>query len=322
VARLAYLTRAANLEREAMTSQVGAAILVTGAGGFIGRRVCASLARRGQRVLAVDVHFREAPIGEGLVGDLTDGEFVARLFERYSPCAVVHLASLLNRASRADPARALQVNMAASLALLAGAARLPRCRFVYASSISAYGSKPVLEHGCVDEAEPAAPGDIYGVAKRFVELAGEALAASGGLEFVALRVPIVVGPGAASGTSRWRSQIFEALRASDDVEVVLPHPPTELLPVAHVEDTAEALVALTSSPPPAHSIYNAPTENLSCGALADSVRVRNGRVSIRFGGSGVDGIPQAVNGARFAREFGFESTPLAEHLTRAAARLE
>ena len=62
------------------------------------------------------------------------------------------------------------------------------------------------------KADRAAPEDLYGAAKLYVEQLGKALADSGVLQFVSLRIGRIVGPGARSATSAWRSAIFELLQ--------------------------------------------------------------------------------------------------------------
>src|SRR5688572_17015746 len=94
-------------------------ILVTGAGGFIGSRVCRLLSAHGRDILALDRNFMRAQLPARLVeGDLTDADLLARLFNEYSFDTVIHLAALLTSASQRDPAQAMRVNIGASLNLL------------------------------------------------------------------------------------------------------------------------------------------------------------------------------------------------------------
>jgi UDP-glucose 4-epimerase len=290
--------------------------LVTGAAGFIGRHVCAALARSGQNVLATDASFPTRATAEPLTGDLTDASFVARIFERHAITAVVHLASMLNTVSRARPGDALRVNAGASLSLIEHAARLDACRFIYGSSISAYGTRRE-ELGWADEASPAAPTDAYGVLKRFVEIAGETIALQTGLEFVALRMPIVVGAGVQGSSSRWRSDIFEMLQSCENARIDVPFGSSERIPLAHVESIAEAIAVLVSSPHLQHTVYNAPSENLTCGELAQHVLRLDERVSFGFGDARVDGIPQLIDSTRFSSAFAFTATSIAEYLRSA-----
>jgi nucleoside-diphosphate-sugar epimerase len=294
-------------------------ILVTGAGGFIGGRLCPCLVQAGARVIAADLHFAVPVQGEAWSGDLADPAFVEELFRHRSISAVVHLASVLNTASRLDPALAARINVAASARLIERAARAGVQRFVYASSISAYGTQRAEESAPVAEDSPACPSDVYGASKRFVELAGEAVAARSGLSFVALRIPIVVGPGAASPSSRWRSEIFEALVAVAPREISLPFRSTECIPLCHVDDAAQALRILLEHPRPPHLLYNAPAENVRCVDLAGSVRRQNSHLSCRFGDRSVDGIPAAIDCRRFSDSFGFSVAPIACHLQRSRA---
>ena len=104
---------------------------------------------------------------------------------------------------------ATQVNVEGSLNLLEMARQFEVRRFLFGSSLSVYGTCPA--HQVVTEMDRAAPEDLYGAAKLYVEQLGEAYRQAHGLEFVSLRIGRVVGPGARSATSVWRSEIFECL---------------------------------------------------------------------------------------------------------------
>ena len=146
------------------------AVLVTGANGFIGRALCARLDAGGIPVRRA-TRFPDAARGDARVADIgPDTDWSAAL---EGCAAVVHLANIAHAA--VDPVRLERVNVQGSAALARQAAAAGARRFIYMSSIKAQ-----------------APDDAYGEAKRAAE---HALAAIGGLEFVALRPPLVYGPG-------------------------------------------------------------------------------------------------------------------------------
>lgn len=294
-------------------------ILVTGAGGFVGRAVCSSLVARGEAVLATDRAFGATPPCAAATGDLMDTAFVATLFEGPPFDAVVHLGGLLGSASRQRPREAVRVNVEASLALLDLARRAGVGKFVYGSSVSAYGSKPAAIHGEVDETEPASPDDVYGLGKRCVEVVGETLRGQARLEFIALRLSIVVGAGATATASPWRSAIFEALRSSAPATIELPYDPEERFPLVHVEDVAAMIDRVVAAAPATHAIYNLPAESWRGSELRDLVRGLNERIELVCGRTAVAGFPQAVSGKRFAGEFAFTAVPLRQRLAEAAA---
>ena len=175
-------------------------ILVTGARGFIGRHVCSALSTRGKDVIALDRRAPDALAGASpypvLEYDIRDRDQIEHTFERLSFTAVVHLASLLNTASRENPLDATQVNVVGSLNLLEAARRFHVPRLIYGSSISVYGSRRARNQAGVSETEPATPEDVYGAAKRYVEIVGETYRQRFGIQFVALRIASVLGPGA------------------------------------------------------------------------------------------------------------------------------
>ena len=119
-------------------------ILVTGGDGFIGRHVCSVFSKYRHDVVAIDRRFASPVACQTMTGDLTDRAFLAALFATHSFDSIVHLASLLNTASRQQPQEAMQVNIGVSLSLLELAAQAGLPRFVYGSSISAAPKIPGL----------------------------------------------------------------------------------------------------------------------------------------------------------------------------------
>ena len=196
-------------------------VLVTGGGGFIGKHLRPLLERQGLNVVSLD--YRPAQPGSDPTCyqcDITDSQEVEAIFRTHRFEAVIHLASILPTASRQDPHKATKVNIAGSLNLLEAARRFQVNRMIYASSVSVYGTQPASS--CVSEDQPSAPEDVYGAAKRYVEVLGEAYQLNFGVEFLALRIAMVVGPGTISATSPWRNQIFEYLGRAPQKEVLIP----------------------------------------------------------------------------------------------------
>jgi nucleoside-diphosphate-sugar epimerase len=77
-------------------------------------------------------------------------------------------------------------------------------RFVFASSLSSDGTHSPEE--CVSEEHRAYPEDLYGAATLYIERLGEAYRQQHALDLVSLRIGRVVGPGAPSKSSAWRSE--------------------------------------------------------------------------------------------------------------------
>ncbi len=296
-------------------------ILVTGGAGFVGQHVCSLLSRRGQDVMAVDRAFPAPAPCPTLTGDLRDDSFLSGLCQDRRVDAVIHLASLLNSASRQDPQEALRVNVGVSLKLIDLAVRAGVSRFVFGSSISAYRTRRFDDCGSVSEATPAAPTDVYGVTKRYVEVVGEARHRESGLGFVALRLPTVVGAGVRGTSSLWRGRLFERPAAGGGVlKVEIPFLPTERVPLAHVEDVAAALCHVAAAQSAADTLYNSPAETWTCGDLADYVASLGAEVEVVCGDSKVQGIPQAVDAGRFLQAFACPPRPMRERLRACLGR--
>lgn len=172
---------------------------VTGASGFIGRVLCERLIARGVPVRAL-TRDADAPLAAGcercVVGDIARP---ARPWAQSLRGAdtVFHLAAIAH-APNADPSRLRAVNVDATAAI-AKAAFAQGARFVFLGSIKAHCETSPTP---VDENSPLAPTEPYGVSKRDAERALAHAAAGGAGQWIALRPPLVHGPGGGANFDR------------------------------------------------------------------------------------------------------------------------
>jgi nucleoside-diphosphate-sugar epimerase len=294
-------------------------ILVTGGGGFIGSQVCQLLSSHDQSVIAMDRTFRDNLTCSSVKGDLDNPNFLNELFKTYSFTAIIHLAGVLNTASRQHPEDSMRVNIGGSLKLLRLAAQYKVPKFIFGSSITVYGPKPFSKYGEVTEIEPASPDNIYGVSKRFVEIFGEQYRQQGLLQFTAVRISMVVGPETMNTSSAWRSKIFSELQAKEPTQLQIPFAPHEILPLIHVTEVAEIMERILLANQVKQIFYNTPSENWNCNDLAEILQELNPNLDISFGPASPRGDPEAISGNRFQEEFNFNPVSLQERLRQAAA---
>lgn len=188
-------------------------IVVTGAGGFVGRELVARLLAAGHAVTGIDTQAGGIPAGaRAIAGDLGDAAVRAEALAQGCD-ALVHLATVPGGAAEADPAASRRINIDAMYDLLLEAsAASPGLRVVYASSIAVYGDPlPPL----VDDATPLSPKMIYGGHKAMMEHAVAMLSNRGAIDGVTVRLPgILARPKGPSGMkSAFMSDLFHALKA-------------------------------------------------------------------------------------------------------------
>jgi nucleoside-diphosphate-sugar epimerase len=167
-------------------------ILVTGAGGFVGRALCPALAARGHHVAAgLRRPAQTAIIGaeSRLLGDIAPGRDWGGALRDLD--IVIHLAQ---RAHAPPSERVLEAEPQAAAALARAAALSGVQRFLYVSSIKAMGETTAPGRPFRPEDVPR-PVDAYGRAKLATERALIAAADETGLELAILRPPLVYGPG-------------------------------------------------------------------------------------------------------------------------------
>ena len=190
------------------------AIIVTGAGGFVGRALVRRLLARGEDVVGVDLRPEGVPAGARVVaGDIASPGLRAEAF-RDGCTALVHLATVPGGAAETDPAASRRINIDAMydwLDAAKAAGTFPRV--VYASSIAVFGD-PLPPSG-VDDATPLAPKMVYGGHKAMMETAVAMMHHRREIDGVSVRLPgILARPKGPSGMkSAFMSDLFHALRA-------------------------------------------------------------------------------------------------------------
>lgn len=278
----------------------------------MGAEVSRQLIAAGKKL--VSVSHRTAPASDviSMQADIEDIASLEKIFKAYPVGTIVHMAATLTTNSNQNPDLAFRVNILGSYNLLELAQRYGVKRFVYSSSYSALGYRPLQE--CpVDETIKPTPDSFYGHTKAFVEALGVSYAQKFGLQFAAGRMGAVVGPGQALSTSAWRMDIFNLLKTGGKIE--LKFDPQVKLSISGVEDTARALVTLTLAENPRHSIYNLPVDLLSAQQIADMVQALQPKIEFTFGSSANPEMPEMINTERFTREFtSYRHMPLAEAL--------
>ena len=190
-------------------------VVVTGAGGFVGRELIARLLARGDTVIGLDSHGGGIPArARSVVGDLGDPMVRAEALAGGLD-ALIHLATVPGGAAEADPAASRRINIDAMYDLLLEAsAAQPGLRVVYASSIAVYGDPLPLQ---VDDATPLSPKMIYGGHKAMMEHAVAMMSNRTAIDGVSVRLPgILARPKGPSGMkSAFMSNLFHTLKAGE-----------------------------------------------------------------------------------------------------------
>jgi len=174
-------------------------VLVTGANGFIGQRLCQELSSRGYKVTgavrqAVESN-KSSSVSYLALGELSDSANWSNALSGVE--CVVHLAARVHvmRDESADPLEEFRrINTLGTERLARIASACGVTRLIYVSSIKVNGEETVGGH-IYSERDKPAPIDPYGISKWEAEQALSRVAKETGLEIVIVRPPLVYGPG-------------------------------------------------------------------------------------------------------------------------------
>ncbi|MBF0480126.1 MAG: NAD-dependent epimerase/dehydratase family protein [Desulfovibrionaceae bacterium] len=252
-------------------------LLLTGAGGFLGRRLQARLLSQGRRVLAVQraMPAKDRRSEHELLEILACGPIEA--ITDYSQMlsgvdAVVHLAGRAHvlRESAADPEKAfMEVNARATAKLARAAGDLGISRLVFISSIAVNGL-PVRDTP-LTELDPPKPRNSYGRSKLAAEEALFTEHTRSGLPVTVLRPPMVYGPSLKGNFPR-------LLRLA---ESGIPLPLANLRNLRsfiYVDNLVDLITACLDRPHPGYGVYLvSDNEDISTPGLIGALRDMMGK---------------------------------------------
>lgn len=226
-------------------------MLVTGASGFVGRVLCAVLAKRGYPVRAV----LRASANLGITGckavrisgidsgtDWTDA--------LHGITTVIHLAARVHvmKDVAIDPLEEFRrVNVAGTEHLARSAAASGVKRLVYVSSIGVNGLQTARDQSYSETDKPN-PHNAYAISKWEAEQNLSRVSEETGLEVVILRPPLVYGVGAPGNFA----QMLKVLAKGIPLPLASAH---NLRSLVYVGNLVDALIVCATHPAAAGQIY-------------------------------------------------------------------
>lgn len=254
-------------------------VLITGGGGFLGRRLAAALAASGKitgadgRLQPIDqlilfdkkFPFELAELGVPvcqITGDIADPGAVASLIDR-EVGAIFHFSGVVSAGAEADFDLGYRVNLGGMQNVLAACRAVGhRPCLVFASSIAVYGGEEN-----VNDSTPLTPQTSYGVQKAMCELLINDATRKGFVDGRALRLSAVV---ARSGAPNRAASGFASTIVREPLTgniAYCPVGPETVMPLISPTRVSQAFIATQALP----GDQLGPERTILLGALSPSV---------------------------------------------------
>ncbi len=280
-------------------------LLVTGAGGFVGRALIERLLSHdpATSLTLVDLQFDASgseaagPNVRRIEGDLSEPDVLMQATEQ--PTNIVfHLAGATSRLAETDFALGLRANLGASIALFERLREQAHCPvLLLASSIGVFGPPlPAL----IDDATVPQPALSYGAQKRMLEILLADYSRRGWIDGRAVRLPgIVVRPPEASGAlSAFASDLIREPAAGRHYTCpVGPDATMWLLSLPRCIDALLCAVQVAADQLPPARVWNLPALRVSAAEILQALGRHQGRDVTRL----VAYQPQPALQAQFAQ---------------------
>ncbi|MEW6377305.1 MAG: NAD-dependent epimerase/dehydratase family protein [Thermodesulfobacteriota bacterium] len=219
--------------------------LITGGLGFIGTYLAHTLLAKGEEVVLFDI-IADSPLIQDIKnkvkiiqGDLSSWAEVLEVIKQHKIDGIYHTGALLSASAEEKPITAYHVNAGGTFNILEAARLFNIERVIYTSTIASYG----LGLHTVNEDTIQMPISMYGVTKVFSERLGEYYHRKFGVDFRAVRLPSVIGPGRGGGGASTYSTFMIS-------EPALKRPYTVyveedvIMPLLYIKDAIDCLLRL------------------------------------------------------------------------------
>jgi len=225
-------------------------VLVSGAGGFVGRHVVEALAERGLLVRATDREGTLLPdLPSGIERDLRDLSTAPLDDLLEGVTDIVHVAGLFDLGASRDSLFAANVDLTRRIALAAVERDI---RLVHISSVTVYGRPRKIP---VREDAPHRPASAYEESKREGERVIASLVRDRGLRATILRPSGIYGPWGRYGLAVIASAYALSL-ASGRVDTIPAFRGGTKMTHVHVEDVASAVACVLEKDETIGKAYN------------------------------------------------------------------
>lgn len=267
-------------------------ILVTGGMGAIGVWVIRELVERRFFPIALDQRYEPAMADiEGrfqyVAGDVTDLPRLLHILRDTGAERIIHLAALLFQCED-NPPLGLAVNTSGTVNILEAARLLKIGRVAFTSAKAVYGQVKGPfghpEYRPLPEDHSKNPDSIYGATKLAAEHLGLHYFRKFGVDFVAMRLATLYGPGrlARHGSVALMSEMVEKARLGQPMKIAQGRDQCDDL--LYTRDVASGIVCAALAPAPVDRVFNIgsglPT---SLGEFATAVRTLFPRADIEVG---------------------------------------
>ena len=254
--------------------------LVTGATGFIGKRVVALLLEKNIEVVATDINIEE--IKESFVEylkfkdvndkkhlltelDISSNKNIEEVFSNANITHIIACGYQMSNMIDANPVRASEINILGLANLFESVAKYKIKRMIFPSSQSVYGNaQNIYGNKAVHEDDYCGlqhQSFTYAVMKLLNEYMGQKYIAKYGISIACTRPSVVFGYGRKRSSLMW-AEDFATLPALEK-PVQLPFPEDNKDNFIYVEDCAEQMIQLSLKENLNHYTYNTGSETVS-----------------------------------------------------------
>jgi UDP-glucose 4-epimerase len=232
--------------------------LVTGGTGTVGEPLVRELHNAGHEVL---VYAASGAVAESIpvvIGDVLDASRLRDVMRDLAPDVVIHAAAQTpdGNAEVAAPDRIIEVNTVGTLRVLAALADTGGGRFLYVSSVAAYGDAVERAELLREQVDEGLPRTLYELSKATAEFAALRLGGLREIPVTCVRLGDVFGPG--EKPTRYRPTLSGPYQVTElaaaGIAVRLPSPGRrEWL---HTGDVAAGLRLLAETDQPLDPVIN------------------------------------------------------------------